>query len=171
MSNNYIWVEQTHIIECFSFKAAYQLCRQMYRHNFYCETETFMGNTRIILLHKSKTDIILYVYNELRDPLTNRKISYTDYIKSLRRNKKWLIYLNYYTHVKQHTLTIVSTTNANMTFYVHTINMRTLQQWYIRRVNKMTIETLIIDITLTQRPESWYIQKENNTWTTTISET
>jgi len=88
MSNNYIWFEQTHIIECLSFKAAYQLCRQMFRHRFFCKDEIVMGNTRTILLQKRKTHIILYVYNELRDPLTNRKISYTDYIKSLRRNKK-----------------------------------------------------------------------------------
>lgn len=87
MSNKYIWFEQTQLIECLSFKAAYQLSRQLYSHNFYCENECVMGNTRIIQLHKCKTDIIIYVYNELREPLTNKIVSYTDYIKALRWNK------------------------------------------------------------------------------------
>lgn len=88
MSNNYIWFSETNMIQCTSFKAAYQLCRQMYRHNFFCINEAELANTRLFLLHKCNTDIIIYVYNELRDPLSNKVVSYSSYINSLRRNRK-----------------------------------------------------------------------------------
>lgn len=58
----------------------------MYRHQFYCDCETVLGNTRIFQLHKCNTDVIIYVYNELRDFISNEKVTYTDYIHSLRRN-------------------------------------------------------------------------------------
>lgn len=83
MSNNYSWYEHSGIIECMSFKAAYQLCRQMYRHHFHCESDFVKGNTRIMLLHKCKTDIIIYVYNQLREPITNTTITYNDYIRKV----------------------------------------------------------------------------------------
>lgn len=147
MSNNYIWSEQTNIIECLSYKVAYQLCRQMYRHNFYCETETVMGNTRIILLHKCKTDIILYVSNSVYDIINHKEIKYTDYIKSLRRDKKWLIKSNFSCIVIVVRLTIVTQKNVNTNGIVRFSNLLAdLQQWYMQRVNKMTTETLIIDI-------------------------
>lgn len=88
MSKNYIWFSVTNMIQCFSFKACYQLIRQLYRHQFYCINETEMANTRIFLLHKCNTDIIIYVPNEVYDMYNHETISYKDYIKSLRRNNQ-----------------------------------------------------------------------------------
>lgn len=85
MSNNYIWFEHTNMIQCTSFKAAYQLCRKMYKHNFYCENETVIGNTRIIQLRKCNTDIIIYVSDKVYDMFNHETISYKDYINSIRR--------------------------------------------------------------------------------------
>lgn len=86
MSNNYKWHSITGMIDCGSFKACYQVCRQLKRHGFEKAYEMTMGNTRIISYVKNETDITVYVYNELTDTLSRRKIVYIDYINTLAKH-------------------------------------------------------------------------------------
>lgn len=44
-----------------------------------------MGNTLILSYVKNETDITVYTYNELSDPLSRRKIGYIDYINALAK--------------------------------------------------------------------------------------
>lgn len=83
MSDNYNWHSWGNMVDCNSFKACYQICRQLKRHGFSKAYEMTMGNTRVISYVKNETDISVYIYNGLTDPLTRRKISYIDYIESL----------------------------------------------------------------------------------------
>ena len=83
MSDNYKWYPIPCMIDCNSFKACYQVCRQLKRHGFEKTYEMTMGNTRIISYIKNETDITLYIYNKLTEPLTHRKITYIDYISKL----------------------------------------------------------------------------------------
>lgn len=85
MSNNYKWHSITGMIDCDSFKACYQVCRQLKRHGFEKAYEMTTGNTRIISYVKNETDITVYIYNELTDPLSRRKIGYIDYINTLAK--------------------------------------------------------------------------------------
>ena len=87
MSKNYIWFSETNMIQCLSFKACYQILRQLYRHKFYCENECVIGNTLIFQLHKCNTDIIIYVHDKVYNMHNHETISYKDYINTLRRNK------------------------------------------------------------------------------------
>lgn len=87
MSDNYKWYSIQSSIECNSFKACYQICRQLKRHGFGKAYEMKMGNTRIISYVKNGTDITIYIYNELIEPLTRRKISYSSYIQSLTNDR------------------------------------------------------------------------------------
>lgn len=75
------------MIDCNSFKACYQVCRQLTRHGFGKAYELTMGNTRIISYVKNETQITVYIYNKLTEPLTRRKISYIDYIQSLTNDR------------------------------------------------------------------------------------
>jgi len=83
MSDNYQWYSIQASIDCNSFKACYQICRQLKRHGFVKAYETTMGNTRILSYVKNETDITVYIYNELQEPLSHRKISWHDYIQRL----------------------------------------------------------------------------------------
>lgn len=83
MSDNYKYYSENGMIDCQSFKACYQICRQLKRHGFEKTYDDYIANTRIISFSKNRTEITVYVYNELIDPLTGHKFSYIDYISKL----------------------------------------------------------------------------------------
>lgn len=98
MSNNYEEYNITGMIDCQTFKECYQVCRQLKRHGFEKVYEMTIDNTRILSYVKNKTGINVYIYNEIQDQLTGRKVSYIDYINRLVKR-----YTDHYRKaVKQH---------------------------------------------------------------------
>lgn len=83
MSNNYIWFELTNSIQCLTFRAAYQISRQLFRHRFYVVNDVILGYTHLITFKKCNTSIIVYFTESHKEPITNTVVTYNDYIQKV----------------------------------------------------------------------------------------